>query len=137
MVNYLAILVSGIAAMVVGFLWYGPLFGKAWIILSRMDPKKIEEAKKKGIQGMWKSYLTMFLATLVTAYVTSYFVNTMNLTTVSQALQLTLWLWLGFFATTMIGTVLWENKPIKLYFLNIFHYLVSLGLMSVILTLWH
>jgi hypothetical protein len=29
-INYLAILASAIVAMPVGFLWFGPLFGKAW-----------------------------------------------------------------------------------------------------------
>jgi hypothetical protein len=30
-VNYLAVLVAAIAAMIVGFVWYsGALFGKAW-----------------------------------------------------------------------------------------------------------
>ncbi len=28
--NILAILASGIASLVSGFIWYGPLFGKAW-----------------------------------------------------------------------------------------------------------
>lgn len=29
-VNYLAILVAAVLSMVLGFLWYGPLFGKEW-----------------------------------------------------------------------------------------------------------
>jgi hypothetical protein len=29
-VTYLAVLACAIAAMPVGFLWFGPLFGKAW-----------------------------------------------------------------------------------------------------------
>ena len=29
--NYLAILVAGISNMVIGFLWYGPIFGKMWM----------------------------------------------------------------------------------------------------------
>ncbi|HLD39833.1 MAG TPA: DUF1761 family protein, partial [Candidatus Nanoarchaeia archaeon] len=33
MANYLAVLVAAIAAYVVGFLWYGPVFGKKWMAL--------------------------------------------------------------------------------------------------------
>ena len=29
-INYLAVLVSAVSAMVLGFLWFGPLFGKEW-----------------------------------------------------------------------------------------------------------
>ena len=32
--NWIAIVVATAAAMVIGFLWYGPVFGKAWMALS-------------------------------------------------------------------------------------------------------
>ena len=28
---FLAILVASLSTLVVGFIWYGPLFGKAWL----------------------------------------------------------------------------------------------------------
>ena len=31
--NWLAILAATLSAFVVGFLWYGPLLGKAWMVL--------------------------------------------------------------------------------------------------------
>ena len=30
-VNYLAVLIAGIVPMIVGAIWYGPLFGKRWL----------------------------------------------------------------------------------------------------------
>ncbi|HVE75608.1 MAG TPA: DUF1761 domain-containing protein, partial [Actinomycetota bacterium] len=30
-VNWLAVLVATVAAMVLGFLWYGPVFGRIWL----------------------------------------------------------------------------------------------------------
>ncbi|MFN3694309.1 MAG: DUF1761 domain-containing protein, partial [Ignavibacterium sp.] len=30
-INYLAVLVCGIISMVIGSLWYGPLFSKLWM----------------------------------------------------------------------------------------------------------
>src|SRR5216117_550063 len=32
--NWVAIIVATVAAMVIGFLWYGPVFGKSWMTLS-------------------------------------------------------------------------------------------------------
>ena len=32
--NYLAIVVAGIVPMIVGALWYGPIFGKRWLVNS-------------------------------------------------------------------------------------------------------
>ncbi|MDO8488446.1 MAG: DUF1761 family protein [bacterium] len=32
-VNYLAILAAAVLSMVLGFLWFGPLFGQTWMKL--------------------------------------------------------------------------------------------------------
>jgi len=55
---------------------------------------------------------------------------------VFAALQVGFWLWLGFIATVMLGTILWEKRPFGLYVLNAGHYLIVLLIMSIILTLW-
>lgn len=36
-VNYLAIVVSAVAAFAIGFIWHGPLFGKTWAKLCGID----------------------------------------------------------------------------------------------------
>ena len=47
-VNYLAVLVSAIAMIVLGFIWYGPLFGKIWTKEMGWTKADMEEAKKKA-----------------------------------------------------------------------------------------
>lgn len=132
-INYWAVLVAAIASMVVGFLWYGPLFGRLWVQLSGMTDKKLKEAKKKG---MGKTYAIAFVSTLVMSYVLAHFVDYLEATNISGAVQLAFWLWLGFFATVQLGNILWEGKPLKLYLINVAHYLVALVVMSVILAVW-
>jgi hypothetical protein len=58
----LAVVVAAIVSMVIGGLWYGPLFGKMWVELSGMTEEKVATAKAKG---MWKSYLIMFIGSLI------------------------------------------------------------------------
>ena len=48
-INYLAVLVAAIASIVLGFVWYGPLFGKTWTQLMGFDKKKMDDMKKKGM----------------------------------------------------------------------------------------
>lgn len=48
-INYLAVIVSMIVAMVIGFLWYGPVFGKMWIHLMDFTSEHMEAAKTKGM----------------------------------------------------------------------------------------
>ena len=68
-INYLAVLVAAVSNMIIGFLWYGPVFGKQWIALMGMPPEKVAEAKAKGMKGMWKSYALAFVGSFVMAYV--------------------------------------------------------------------
>ncbi len=119
--------------MVLGFLWYSVLFGKLWMKLMRIDEKKINEAKKKG---MAKSYIIMTIAALLMSYILAHFVKYTGSVTALEGLQAGFWLWLGFIATVMINSVLWEEKPWKLYLLNVAYYFVSLRGMGVILANW-
>ena len=134
-VNYLAVLVAAVVSFVIGWVWHSPiLFGKAWMKLSNMDKKKIEAHKKSGKMG--PSLFFQFVATLVTGYVLAYFVGYAGAKTAMDGAVLGFWVWLGFFATTQLGMVLWENKPFKLYLINTLHYLVTLAVMGAILAGW-
>ena len=132
-INYLAVLVSAIVGYGVGMLWYSVLFGKPWAELMGFDKKKMEEMKKAG---MARTYAGGFVATLVMSYVLAHIVKFAQAATITDAVMAGFWTWLGFIATVMLGTVLWEGKPVKLYLINVFHYLVVLVAMASILTLW-
>ena len=132
-VNYLAVLAAAVAAIVLGFLWYGPLFGKMWMQLMNIDKKKMDEAKKKG---MIMNYIIMIISTLVMSYTLAHLVKFLSATNIFDALRVAFWMWLGFIATVMLGTVLWEGKSWKLYCLNATYWLVNLAVMSSILALW-
>ena len=134
MVNYLAILVAAIVAYVIGALWYSPaLFGKAWMKLSGMTKKDLAKAKKKG---MAKSYIGMFIALLVMTYVLAFIIEALGGVTVGAGAMVGFWVWLGFYATSLLGGVFWESKPWGLYFLNAAHYLVILLVAGGILGVW-
>jgi hypothetical protein len=131
--NFLAVLVAAIAATVVGFLWYGPLFGKEWSELIGMTPEKMAEAKKKGLTG---TYVINFIATLVMAYVLSRSIDTRLIINIGEGLWLSFWIWLGFMATVMLAPVLWQKQSIKLYWINSLGYLVMIWAMTIVLLLF-
>lgn len=133
MVNWLVILGTALAGYLVGWLWYGPLFEKQWMKLNGFSKKDMEKSKK---EGMAKTYLAGFLATVIMAYVLSMFVKLALAVTFVDGALVGLWLWLGFIATTLFGKVLWENKPFKLYLLDSLHYLVVLAVMGGIFAVW-
>ncbi|HTR00544.1 MAG TPA: DUF1761 domain-containing protein [Candidatus Acidoferrum sp.] len=45
-INWLAVLGATLVCFVLGALWYGPLFGKAWMLAIGMDPAKMKDAPK-------------------------------------------------------------------------------------------
>ncbi len=67
-VNWLAVLVAGIVPMIVGFLWYGPLFSKRWLALMETT----EEEIRKNFNPL-KTHGASFVLALVTAYILAQF----------------------------------------------------------------
>ena len=138
-INYLAILASGIAAMAIGFLWYGPLFGKMWSDLMGWGVKTPEELAEMQRKAR-PAYAITFVASLVMAYVLAHalvFASTyLNVSGIWAGLMGGFWNWLGFVAPVTIGTVLWDGKPWKLWFINAGYWLVQLLVMGVILAAW-
>ncbi len=41
-INYWAVIVVAIINTVLGFLWFGPIFGKMWISLMGFTPEQVE-----------------------------------------------------------------------------------------------
>jgi hypothetical protein len=52
------------------------------------------------------------------------------------AVQLGAWVWIGFQATLLLGAVIWENMPWRLYAIHAGDALVKMLLMAAILGVW-
>lgn len=135
-INYLAVLVCGIVSIILGSLWYGPLFGKPWMAMSGIKkPDTITPAIKKS---MAKSYSIMFIGSLLMAFILANILawGGGGAQGVVGGLAAGFCNWLGFIAPATVGTVLWESKPWKLWFINAGYYLVQMMVFGVILSLW-
>lgn len=131
--NIIAIVVSAIAAQVLGFLWYSPaLFATPWMKYMGLNAKKLEAAKKK----MGVKYFMAFVAGIIMAAALSVFLDYALAATLWDAVTVSLIAWVGFVATTMVTDVLFGNKPWGLFLINSGYQLVSLLVMSTILTMW-
>lgn len=135
--NYLAVLVGAIINMVLGGLWYGPLFGKAWTKLSGMTAETMDAAKRKG---MSKSYALMFVGALIMSAILWHEValgsEYIKMYGAWSGVITGAWLWLGFVAPTTVGMVLWEGKPWKYWFIVSGYYLVALAILGGMFAVW-
>lgn len=130
-VNLWAVLVSGVVASAIGMLWYSPaVFGNIWLKESGITPN---EADKKN---MWWLMLANLVASLITIFVLARLAELTSSTTVASVLALAVVVWIGFIAMIAITAVIWEKKPLKVYFINVGYWLVALLISGVILALW-
>lgn len=137
-VNAGSTLLIALIIFVLGFLWYGPIFGNLWIKLSKMPAAEVAKAKKKGMKGMWKSMFLNFLGNFLMVYVLTGIIVLLGITSPLQGAMVGFWVWIGFFAsTTLLGGVLWEGKPWGLFALNGLYWLVSLKLAGFLAVLWN
>jgi hypothetical protein len=130
---FFAVLSGAIVYLLLGMLWYGKLFGEAWMQLVGMTKKDIKKARKKG---MGTSYAMASLSALVMSYVLYTFMQLVGAGSMLAGINVGLLMWFGFIGTTQLSGVLWENRPVRLYYVNAGYFLVALMLMGAVISWW-
>lgn len=137
--NYWAILGAAVSSMILGFLWYGPLFGKSWANMMgfKMDtPEAVKEMQKKAMPGYAASFVGALIMSYVLAHSLVFASSYLQVEGVAAGLMAGFWSWLGFVAPVTVGIVFWESKPWKLWFINAGYWLALLLSMGTILAVW-
>ncbi len=106
-VNYWAVLVSGIVAMVIGAVWYNA-FAKPWMKGAGLTKKDAEQADPS-------TYFVSFLAFLLAFYVLAHVAALAEVTNVTEGILAGLWMWLGFVATVTGINYLYQQKSLQFY----------------------
>ncbi len=132
-INYLAVIVSAVIHFMIGGLWYGLIFGAKFIELIGWSPEKLHQV---GSQNHTKEYIFAFLSSLVLVYILAHFIQYTRAKGVVDGMQTAFWLWLGFVATTQLATVVFEERSLGLYFLNIGYQLVAGLITGALLAAW-
>lgn len=131
-INIVAVVVAAVANMAIGFLWYSmSAFGKPWMKMLGLTKDDLEKAKKE----MGPKYGVMVLASLVMACVLAVIVGLAGSQTAIGGAKVGALVWLGFVATIGLNSFIFENKPLKLYLINVGYYLVALVVMGAIIAM--
>lgn len=101
------VIVCAVLAMVIGFIWYGPLFGKKWLEVVGAMPEDIEARKEMQKKAM-PLYLVQFLMTLFQVWILG---NILHNTTVGVqgAVTTSLVLFAAFVLPIVAGSAMWNN----------------------------
>lgn len=133
-INILAIIVSALVSMVLGFAWYSQaLFGKAWIAAMGFTPETMAKNKQRG---MAKILVVNAIATLVMAWVFAMLNYNLGNIAVRQGVATGFWVWLGFVAPVLLNDVLFGGRKLQAFFINAGYQLVALLAMGAILAFW-
>ena len=132
-INYLAVVVAAVAVFILGWLWYMPLFGKAW----REARGVTEQMAAEGQKDMGKTMLVIFVCTLVMAWAMGVIVGYTKLVTVMQGVKLGALCWLGFALTIGLIETTTSRRKMTSFYIDTGYWLVSLVVMGIILSLWH
>lgn len=137
-INWLAILVSVIIMQALGFLWYGPLFGKPYLKMLGVDAATVtkEERNKSFKRSVIPQIICSFLIAFTLKHNVVFGSAYLMMGGVAAGLQAGFWNWLGFVATVSLGSVLWEKKPWKFWFITAGYYLVAMLIVGIVLATW-
>ena len=105
-VNYIAIVTGAVISMIIGAIWYGPLFGKKWMEINGVDPAD-EEVKKKMQKSAGPLYAVQFALTLFQVFVLAHLVAD---TKIAGGIERSLWIWGAFVIPTLAGAVMWTSE---------------------------
>ncbi len=120
-----------VIVFVIGWIWYGPLFGKIWMKLSKIPASDIAKSRKNGMRNR---IILNFVGTFIMVWVFAKLLTSIAVVSAIAGAITGFWIWLGFFAAaTLLGAVLWENKPWGLFVLNGLYWLISLLVMGTLL----
>jgi hypothetical protein len=126
-VNYLAIIVAAIAAVVIGIVYYGVLgVGDRQSRMLGANP-----TRPGPVQGA-----TGLIVGLVNAWVIAVLSLNLGATSLSDAILLGALVWLGFGATFKAAQVAFERRPWSLWGLQAIHDLFVEIVVAAIVTLW-
>jgi hypothetical protein len=132
-VNWLAVLACAVLSMVIGFVWYGPLFSKPWGRLTGWTNEKVAALPKSS---MSVSYAMAFVAALVIASVLAITLRAIGVQGIGDGVMVAVVLWAGFTGATIGVNMIFERRPLSLFAIEAGYHLVALIVYAIVLSVW-
>ncbi len=126
--NWWAILAATVLAFVLGGLWYGPLFGKAWLAAIGKTEADIEPTPAP--------FIISFFTALLTAVTLAWLIHALGITTWLGGLVLGAVTGVGFIATAMASDTAFCGWGARLFAIQAGYRVLYSILMGAILGAW-
>jgi hypothetical protein len=128
-VSWLGIFLAVVAAMVIGSIWYGPIFGKKWMKILKL---------KRGESSPTGPMLIMLALSIIQAFVVAHFIVYVSYfyptySDLSVGLLTGLWAFVGFVLPALVSKSVFEKGSVDLLKINLGNQLVTLAAIGAIL----
>jgi hypothetical protein len=110
-IDWVGVVVATVVAMVIGGLWYGPLFSKAWM---NYIGKTREELSGNAGLGYGFALVGAFILSIVMTYVTQW----ATADGFGDGALVGIVMWAGFVISTTVTGSVFEDRPFGLIFIN-------------------
>jgi hypothetical protein len=128
-INYLAILIAGVAGWLVGAAWYN-LLAKPWVAAhgKTMEEFKAQVDANRGTVHAWLPFALALIAEIVMAWVLAGIVGHLGpgQVTIRNGVICALFAWLGFVVTTMLVNNAFSGRRYALTAIDAGHWLAVL-----------
>jgi hypothetical protein len=129
-VNWLAVSCAALAKFAIGGVWYAPpVFGPRWGALVGVTPDGFRAR-------MLPAMLTDLVAGFVLAWVLANVLKFTGAVGLIPGARVSFFLWLGFVATPLLSTTVYEGRPIVLFAINAGYWLVAMLVMGGLIGAW-
>ncbi len=130
-INHAAVWVSVVLLTVLGFLWYGPLFGDPWMAMVGLD-KATVEANPPGA-GAW---ITNIIATVAPVYTLAWLFTGLHVESALRGAGIGFLIAFSFVFLTNMTSDMFAQNPYALSWITGGFTLVAMALAGLILGAW-
>jgi hypothetical protein len=128
--NPLAVAAAIVAAFAISSTWYS-VFGTRMLELRGIDPTQVQDS----LPG-WKIAVELVRSAIV-ALVIAVGASLLDLSGVADALLAGVVVWIAFPVVLLLGSVIWEDVPMRLAAIHSGDWLFKVLAVTTIVTLWH
>ena len=116
-IPWVGVLVAVIATQILGFLWYGPLFGKMWMGALGKTPESMKADPNQP--SMAQAVTGGVVASIFSAIAMAILLSLSATPDLESGVKIGLLVGVGFMAANMVSGALYEGRPKSLTWVNV------------------
>lgn len=130
-INHLAVVVCVVLLHVLGFLWFGPLFGEKWMAMVELDPESMQSGSADT--GLW---VANFVAIVAPLYLLAWLFTRLDVTSGLRGAAIAFLLTFCFHHLALMSGNMFAGQPYGLAWIMGGYWLFSLTVSGFVLGAW-